>query len=419
MLDRKTTYAVVALILLASLILLQGNIDQRRLEEKLVVERESAARPGEAAIGLLLAGFRGLAANMLWFRTTVLFEQGRVTEEIPLFQAISYLQPRFRSMWSFGSWHIAYNVSASFFDREDLTDEDVDEYRYRCFEIAEDFLRRGTKHNYYFYDLHWDLGFSILYYKKYKLIKEKEWPAEQEALNAALEEMRIASLFREIPGAPLAKHPAYVERIMAIVMREGGRLDDAYKMWHRTKSWPSQDQSLRLVDRHMKRVTQEIEIEQTKAYAVELEQQGKLRESYKVWYYLLTQAKKRKADLAQDQWAPPEEVKYTDQNINAFTETLSTLENELQRQEVDVQPLRDAAVQEGIPPVLRQRIAAHFQSLEEQASEEHEAENRETKQMYRELTKPSPKLDWWVLLYVPLFLLAAGYLIGGREVYAS
>jgi hypothetical protein len=39
--------------------------------------------------------------------------------------------------------------------------------------------------------------------------------------------------------------------------------------------------------------------------------------------------------------------------------------------------------------------------------------------MYRELTKPVPGLDWWVLLFVPLLLLAMGNLVFGKETYAG
>jgi hypothetical protein len=418
-LQKKITYYIAAVILLASLVPLQRNIDDRRVEEKLVVEHQTALPSGEAAIGLLLAGFRGMAANMLWFRTTILFEEGRVTEEIPLFQAISYLQPRFRSMWSFGAWHIAYNVSAHFFDREDLSDAEVDEYRYRCFEIAEEFLRRGIKHNYYYYDLHWDLGFSILYYKKYKLIKEKGWPERKEALLAALEEMRIASLFREVEGAPLAKHPAYVERIIAIVMREGGMLDNAYKMWYRLKTWPAEDQNMGLVNRHMSRVLDEIESQQTKAYALELEQEGNVEQACQAWYSLLAATKQQKTKLAEDKFADPKEAEQINANIDSYTQIVASLEEELKRRGVNLEPLRETALEKGSLPLLRERIDNHFRSLEDQATREFKADKAETVKMYRELTKPAPKLDWWVLLLIPLLLLAAGYLIGGREVYAS
>ncbi|NQT82829.1 hypothetical protein HQ563_07395 [bacterium] len=415
MLDRKFVHYIVALILLASLIPLQRNIDQRRVAEKLVTQEQSAVRPGDAAIGLLLAGFRGLAANMLWFRATVLFEQQRVTEEIPLFQAISYLQPRFRAMWSFGAWHMAYNVSAHFYDREDLTDEEVDQRRYDCFEIGAEFLRKGIKYNYYHYDLHWDLGFSILYYKSYKLIKEKGWPGEEEALRAALKEMMIASLFQP----PLARHPPYVRRIIAIVMREGGMLDDAYRMWYRLKHWPEEDQNIKLVERHMKRVIENIQSADTKAFALDLENEAKLAEAYKVWFNLLTAAKQDKLKLAENKWSDPRDREQTDKDIESLTETLNLLEKALKQQETDVQSLQKAALEEGTPQAIRERIDKHFQALQELATEEHAADIAKTKEMYRELTKPAPGLDLWVLLFIPLLSLAAGYLIFGKELHAS
>jgi len=352
---------------------------------------------------------------MLWFRATVLFEQQRVTEEIPVFQAISYLQPRFRTMWSFGAWHMAYNVSAHFFEIEDLTDDEVDDRRYQCFEIGEQFLRKGIKYNYYYYDLHWDLGFSVLYYKQYKLNKEKGWPREEETLHAALEEMRIASLFQP----PLAEHPAYVGRIIAIVMREGGMLDDAYKMWHRLKTWPRKDQNMRLVEKHMSRVAETIETKQTEAYTLHLEKEEKLPEAYKAWYNLLNAAKDKKAELAANKVADPKDVRQTDEEIESYAENVARLEAALKEQGADVDSLQKAASEEKTPAALRERIDEHFQSLEQEAEKEHAADREETMTMYRELNKPAPKLDWWVLLFVPLLLLAAGHLILGKEVYAS
>ncbi len=415
MLDRKLVHYVVAVVLLVSLVPLQTNIDHRRVDEKLVVLREPAIRPGETAIGLLLAGFRGLAANMLWFRATVLFEQGRVTEEIPLFQAISYLQPRFRAMWSFAAWHMAYNVSAYFYDRKDLADEEVDDYRFQCFNIAEEFLRKGIKYNYYHYDLHWDLGFTILYYKQYKLLKEREWPGEQEALHAALEEMRIASLFQP----PLARHPAYVGRIMAIIVREGGLLDEAYKMWYRLKTWPQVDENMKLVEKHMTRLIEVMKMEDAKAYALDLESDKKMIDAYKAWYYLLTETKKSQAELAANEFADPKDVEETDKEVRSFTENVGRLAEVLTKQSVDVESLQKSALQEGRPPALQKRMDEHFQSLKKQATEEHNADKEKTMEMYRELTKPAPRLDWWILLFVPLLLLAAGHLIFGKERYAS
>ncbi len=415
MLNKKAVYYIVAIVLLVILIPLQANIDTRRIEEKLVVGDGPAIRPGEAAVGLLLAGFRGVAANLLWFRATVLFQEGKVTEMIPLFQAISYLQPRFRATWSFGAWHIAYNVSAHFYDKEDLTDEEVDDFRFQCFKIGEEFLRKGIEHNYYHYDLHWDLGFSILYYKEYKLAKEKGWEDEGRILQAALAEMKIASLFQP----PLAQHPAYVDRIIAIVMREAGMLDESYRIWYRLARWHEEEQNMNLVRKHTNRVVERIRVEDAEAYAAELERQGELSQAYKVWYYLFTQRQKRQAELADDELADPDSIEQTDKDVEESSRNLQALEEALVKRGTDVKPLQEAVLKEGAPRELEQRIGEHLQQLEKQAEVEHKADREITMRMYRELTKPAPALAWWILLYVPLLVLAAGYLMIGKESYAS
>jgi hypothetical protein len=413
--NRNPVYYLIVLVLLGSLVPLQANIDKRRVAEKLVLRDQPAIRPGQAAVGLLLAGFRGVAANVLWYRSTVLFSEQKVTEMIPVLQAISYLQPRFRSTWSFGAWHMAYNVSADFYDRKDLGDEDVDRYRYRCFEIGEAFLRKGIENNYYHYDLHWDLGFTILYYKKYKLLKEKGWAGEKEALDAALKEMKIAYLFQP----PLAEHPSYVPRLTAVIMREGGMLDEAYKIWYRLKTWPREDENMKLVDKNTKSIVENITLEITKDYALELETGGKVAEAYKVWCLLLDGAKKKKEELAKDPLASPQTVEETDRNVELFSTNAEKLAEALTEQGASPETIQKTALEEGTPLALRRKIDDHFQALQKQAEADKAADEAETMKMYRDLTKPAPRLDSWVFLYVPLLFLAMGYLMFGKEVHAS
>lgn len=414
-LGKKLVYYLIAVLLLLSLIPLQSNIDARRTEEKLAPAARPAIRPGETAVGLLLAGFRGVAANMLWFQSTVLFQQGKVTQMIPLFQAISYLQPRFRATWSFGAWHMAYNVSAHFYERKDLTDEEVDDYRFQCFKIGEEYLRKGIEQNFYHYDLHWDLGFSIIYYKEYKLAKEKGWEEQKTILQEALKEMKIAALFQP----PLAQHPPYVDRVIAIVMREGGLYEDAYKVWYRLANYKQEEQDMNLVKKHMPRVAETIEVEDAKTYAAKLETEGKLAEAYKLWYYLLTEARERQAKLEADPIADTESVKETEQDIQEFSRNVQALGGALTQQGVNLDSLQQAALEEGHPPECEKEIKEHFRRLDAEADEEEKESRRKTMEMYHELTKPASALDWWVFLYIPLLVLAAGYLIAGRESYAS
>jgi hypothetical protein len=296
-----------------------------------------------------------------------------------------------------------------------LTDEQVDDYRFQCFKIGEEFLRKGIEHNYYHYDLHWDLGFSIIYYKQYKLAKEKGWKEQETILQEALEEMKIAALFQP----PLAQHPPYVDRIIAIVMREGGLYDDAYKVWYRLDRHQQEEQNMNLVKKHMPRVVDTIEVEDAKAYAAKLEAEGKSSEAYKLWYYLLTEATERLASLKADPIADPESVRTTERDLQEFPRNVQVLGEALARQGLNLESLQQAALEEGRPPELVEEIKEHFRRLEKEADEEEKESRRETMEMYHELTKPAPALDWWVFLYIPLLVLAAGYLIAGRESYAS
>lgn len=58
-----------------------------------------------------LGGFRGLVAEMLWFRVSTLQEQGRFIELVQLSDWITLLDPHAAEAWAYNAWNLAYNVS--------------------------------------------------------------------------------------------------------------------------------------------------------------------------------------------------------------------------------------------------------------------------------------------------------------------
>lgn len=60
---------------------------------------------------VVLGGFRGIIADVLWLRASILQEEGRFFELVQLADWITKLEPRFPEVWSFHAWNMAYNVS--------------------------------------------------------------------------------------------------------------------------------------------------------------------------------------------------------------------------------------------------------------------------------------------------------------------
>jgi hypothetical protein len=58
-----------------------------------------------------LGGFRGVVAEMLWFRANRLQEEGRYLELVQLADWLTMLDPHASEAWVYNAWNLAYNVS--------------------------------------------------------------------------------------------------------------------------------------------------------------------------------------------------------------------------------------------------------------------------------------------------------------------
>lgn len=58
-----------------------------------------------------LGGFRGLVAEVLWFRVSRLQMEGRYLELVQLANWITMLDPKASEAWTFNAWNLAYNIS--------------------------------------------------------------------------------------------------------------------------------------------------------------------------------------------------------------------------------------------------------------------------------------------------------------------
>jgi hypothetical protein len=58
-----------------------------------------------------LGGFRGIAAEVLWFRASRLQEEGRYIELVQLADWLTLLDPHASEAWVYNAWNLSYNVS--------------------------------------------------------------------------------------------------------------------------------------------------------------------------------------------------------------------------------------------------------------------------------------------------------------------
>jgi hypothetical protein len=121
-------------------------------------EEKKAYDLGEAAIGqidtgsfmmklLLLGGFRGSFADLLWLRAEEYkrdHDWDRLGTTVDL---ITKLQPHFLSIWTFQGWNLAYNVSVEW---------DAPEDKYTWIKQGIKFVQEGVRKNRKSPDLVWD-----------------------------------------------------------------------------------------------------------------------------------------------------------------------------------------------------------------------------------------------------------------------
>lgn len=76
-----------------------------------VVAVGGGARSVAALSSVILGGFRGVAADLLWLRAGRLQEERRFVELVQLSEWITALEPESPEVWSFHAWNLAYNVT--------------------------------------------------------------------------------------------------------------------------------------------------------------------------------------------------------------------------------------------------------------------------------------------------------------------
>ena len=73
-----------------------------------------AGEDANAPTGLAIAGlggFRGIIAEIVWFRADRLQDEGRYAELAQLAAVLTMLEPHTPEIWAYAAWNLAYNIS--------------------------------------------------------------------------------------------------------------------------------------------------------------------------------------------------------------------------------------------------------------------------------------------------------------------
>lgn len=68
---------------------------------------------------VVLGGFRGLIADVLWLRVSYMQEKGEYFEMVQLSDWITKLEPSSTEVWAYHAWNMAYNISVMMSDPDD------------------------------------------------------------------------------------------------------------------------------------------------------------------------------------------------------------------------------------------------------------------------------------------------------------
>ncbi|MBI1871344.1 MAG: hypothetical protein HYS07_09150 [Chlamydiae bacterium] len=208
----KKAYALAALLIFLNLqIRIQNHVENRRINVE-GLKTHFLFQVGEAVNGILAGGFRGIAADLLWVRLDEYSHHGQWYKLLPLFKAVTFLQPQFITAWSVGGWHMAFNLY--FYSKTDLEKK-------RWLEEGLKFLKSGLMQNSNRYELYFELGWTYFY-------KAKDYP----------------NAIRYLRHGIKYEHPQFVEHLLAHAYEKNGELKEALNVWKDIQQRPTRNQVL-------------------------------------------------------------------------------------------------------------------------------------------------------------------------------
>jgi len=219
----KMPLGITIILLFFLLFFLQNQIfSLRGLPPKLVI------KPGEFAILVALGGLRGVAADLLYLKADEFWQEEKWEETLPLYRAITILQPHYVDYWSLAGFHFAWDMVF-----REKKEEDKEKYS----KLGIEYLKEGLSYNPDVYKLYFDLGFT--YDHKLKNYDE------------AIKWYKKATEFSE--------HPQYIDRAIAHNLRKKGDLRSAHQEWLKLKElYPNDAYHQEIVDLNLKIVEEEL-----------------------------------------------------------------------------------------------------------------------------------------------------------------
>lgn len=185
-------------------------------------------KPGEFILLIAIGGLRGVAADFLYLKADEFWQEEKWEEMLPLYRAITILQPHYVDYWSTAGFHLAWNLPFAV---------ETEEEKQKYIRQGIDFFKEGLSYNPDVYQLYFDLAF--IYDHKLKNYDE------------AVKWYKKAIEFHG--------HLPYVDRAVAHNLRKKGDLQAALQEWVKLKSlYPDDQYHQEIVEKNLKIVEEEI-----------------------------------------------------------------------------------------------------------------------------------------------------------------
>jgi tetratricopeptide (TPR) repeat protein len=192
-----------------------------------------------------LGGFRGLAADSLWFTLTTAWEDQEWERVQALAEMCVLLQPRVAFYWDMGAWNLAWNASVAV-ENAPLEKGKIDRRKHDSMmwiEAGRDLLERGIRVI---------PERPILYQRLGDLYWQRLGEYEQ-----------AAEYYKEALKRP--KAPLYLERFVGFALEKAGKNREAYEywkqLWQSSKEHPKQSQHRwDVVEDHIRKLESDMKI---------------------------------------------------------------------------------------------------------------------------------------------------------------
>ena len=199
----------------------------------------------------LLAGMRGIVADLLWIQSHGFWEKHEWLRQYRNIEVVVTLQPQSVMFWDLGQWHMAWNIGyGAFSDPNNRTRAEGIKREREWHQKAREFLNRGIENIPNRYELYFTMAW--LYFEK--LSKDCDDPPCRDAYCKSAEYLQKACSF---PDAP-----QFVPRLYARALEKCGDLGAAYEEWKHL--WfldhSRTEQAWSIIEREIRRLEDELQI---------------------------------------------------------------------------------------------------------------------------------------------------------------